>query len=83
MDFVRDNASSATADMPADLVSLDPHIVVAGAFTNFWRYAVVAPDRQTVYVIDEGKSNAATGLRGQLLRLYSSSQQVDTLFRVR
>jgi hypothetical protein len=47
------------------------------------RYAVVAPDRQTVYVIDEGKSNAATGLRGQLLRLYSSSQQVDTLFRVR
>jgi hypothetical protein len=47
------------------------------------RYAVVAPDRQTVYVIDEGKSPTASGLRGQLLRLYSTTQQVDTLFRVR
>jgi hypothetical protein len=47
------------------------------------RYAVVAPDRQTVYVIDEGKSPSATGLRGQLLRLYSTTQQVDSLFRVR
>jgi len=47
------------------------------------RYAVVAPDRQTVYVVDEGKSPVASGLRGQLLRLYSTTQQVDSLFRVR
>lgn len=47
------------------------------------RYATVAPDGQTVYVIDEGKSPMATGLRGQLLRLYSASQSVDTTFIVR
>jgi len=47
------------------------------------RYATVAPDGQTVYVIDEGKASVATGLRGQLLRLFSSSQSVDTTFVVR
>ena len=35
------------------------------------RYVAVAPDGQTVYVVDEGKSPLATGLRGQLLRLFS------------
>src|SRR5262249_4757737 len=35
------------------------------------RSVVVAPDGQTVYVVDEGKSPLATGLRGQLLRLFS------------
>ena len=47
------------------------------------RYAAVAPDGQTVYVIDEGKAAVASGLRGQLLRLFSSSQSVDTTFIVR
>ncbi len=47
------------------------------------RYATVGPDGQTVYVIDEGKAAVATGLRGQLLRLFSSSQSVDTTFVVR
>jgi len=47
------------------------------------RALVVAPDKQTIYVIDEGKSPVATGLRGQLLRLFSSSQSVDTQFIVR
>jgi hypothetical protein len=47
------------------------------------RYVAVAPDGQTVYVVDEGKAAVATGLRGQLLRLFSSSQSVDTTFIVR
>jgi hypothetical protein len=47
------------------------------------RSAVVAPDGQTVYVVDEGKAATATGLRGQLLRLFSASQSVDTTFIVR
>ena len=47
------------------------------------RYVAVAPDGQTVYVVDEGKSPVATGLRGQLLRLFSPSQSVDTTFVVR
>jgi len=47
------------------------------------RYATVGPDGQTVYVIDEGKSPLATGLRGQLLRLFSSSQTIDTTFIIR
>ncbi len=47
------------------------------------RYAAVGPDGQTVYVVDEGKAAVATGLRGQLLRLFSSSQSVDTTFVVR
>ncbi|HEY2748959.1 MAG TPA: hypothetical protein VGL86_30270 [Polyangia bacterium] len=47
------------------------------------RYVQVAPDGQTVYIVDEGKSPLATGLRGQLLRLFSSSQTIDPLFVVR
>ncbi len=47
------------------------------------RYVQVAPDNQTVYVVDEGKSPVASGLRGQLLRLFSSSQSIDPLFVVR
>lgn len=47
------------------------------------RAAVTAPDRQTVFVIDEGKQATATGLRGQLLRLLSASQTVDPFFKVR
>jgi hypothetical protein len=47
------------------------------------RAAVVAPDGQTVYVVDEGKQSTATGLRGQLLRFSSISQQTDPTFKVR
>jgi hypothetical protein len=47
------------------------------------RNALVAPDGQTVYVVDEGKSPVGAGLRGQLLRLFSASQSVDTTFIVR
>jgi hypothetical protein len=47
------------------------------------RSVAVGPDGQTIYVVDEGKASTATGLRGQLLRLFSSSQSVDTTFVVR
>ncbi len=47
------------------------------------RTALVAPDRQTVFVVDEGKGGASTSLRGQLLRLVSAVQAVDPAFRVR
>ncbi|MCU1281233.1 MAG: hypothetical protein JWM53_4779, partial [bacterium] len=47
------------------------------------RYATVAPDGQTLYIVDEGKSPVGSGLRGQILRLFSSSQSVDTTFVVR
>ena len=45
--------------------------------------AITGPDRQTVYVIDEGKQSTATGLRGQLLRIFSVIQSVDHTFEVR
>ena len=41
------------------------------------------PKKGTVYVVDEGKQSAATGLRGQLLRLRSEVPATDTTFRVR
>ncbi|MFI5288064.1 MAG: hypothetical protein ACHQ17_00360 [Polyangia bacterium] len=44
---------------------------------------VTAPDRATVYIVDEGKSSVATGLRGQLFRLFSASQSLDHLFVIR
>jgi hypothetical protein len=47
------------------------------------RAAVTAPDLQTVYIVDEGKQTTATGLRGQLLKLFSTSQAIDRLFIVR
>ncbi|MDB4969110.1 MAG: hypothetical protein JWN44_4799 [Myxococcales bacterium] len=47
------------------------------------RAAVVGPDGQTVYIVDEGKSTFASGLRGQLLRLFSPSQAIDNQFIVR
>ncbi|MCU1278531.1 MAG: hypothetical protein JWM53_2077, partial [bacterium] len=47
------------------------------------RSALVGPDGQTVYIVDEGKSPSGAGLRGQLLRLFSASQSVDTTFVVR
>jgi hypothetical protein len=44
---------------------------------------VTAPDRQTVFVVDEGKSSTATGLRGQLLRVSTAVQATDRSFQVR
>jgi hypothetical protein len=55
----------------------------ADAVAQHPRSAVVAPDRSTVYVIDEGKQTVATGLRGQLIRLISSVQTSDRFFLVR
>jgi hypothetical protein len=46
-------------------------------------YVVVGPDQQTVYIVDSGKTNVASGLRGQLLRLFTPTQTVDHLFRIR
>jgi hypothetical protein len=45
--------------------------------------AVTAPDRQTIYIVDEGKQPTTFGLRGQVLKLYSPIQQVDRRFLVR
>jgi hypothetical protein len=47
------------------------------------RAAVTAPDRDNVFVVDEGKQTSATGLRGQLLKLTTSVQSVDRRFQVR
>ncbi|HEX4457456.1 MAG TPA: hypothetical protein VIA18_05780 [Polyangia bacterium] len=47
------------------------------------RYATVSPDGQTVYIIDEGEASTATGLRGQIFRLFTPTQTVDPLFQVR
>jgi hypothetical protein len=46
-------------------------------------FAVVGPDQQTVYIVDGGKTAVASGLRGQLLRLYTPTQTVDHLFVIR
>jgi hypothetical protein len=45
--------------------------------------AVTAPDRDSVFVVDEGKQTTATGLRGQLLKLSTSAASVDRRFQVR
>lgn len=47
------------------------------------RYVTVAPDAQTVYVVDEGLASTATGLQGQLFRLFTPTQSVDPLFEIR
>lgn len=47
------------------------------------RSITAAPDGQTLYVVDEGKSNSSTGLRGQVLLFNSASQSVDARFIVR
>jgi hypothetical protein len=47
------------------------------------RYAVTAPDRQTVFVVDEGKQSVGVGLRGQLLKLSSEAVAIDRSFQVR
>jgi len=79
--------------IPPDGTSISMGVTGGGSFLNALlgvdvqaqqpRYVTVAPDHQTLYVVDEGKSPVATGLRGQLLRLFSNSQAVDTTFVVR
>src|SRR5262249_49142570 len=44
---------------------------------------VTAPDRQTIFVVDEGKQSAGVGLRGQLLKVSSENVAVDRSFQVR
>lgn len=47
------------------------------------RAVAVAPDDQTVYVVDEGRQTAAVGLRGQLIKIISQVQATDRFFIVR
>jgi hypothetical protein len=47
------------------------------------RSVAVAPDRETVFVVDEGKQTTATGLFGQLLKLSSNAVAVDRSFTIR
>jgi len=47
------------------------------------RTGVVAPDGQTIFVLDQGKQAAATGLRGQLIRLFAPALASDRSFVVR
>ena len=47
------------------------------------RAAVVSPDGTTIYAVDEGQQNVASGLRGQVVRFYSDTQSSDTSFRIR
>ncbi|MGZ6124961.1 MAG: hypothetical protein ACXWLR_08370, partial [Myxococcales bacterium] len=86
--------SGGTSDIvPVDATDLK-FIVVGGGFplaTSLGidaqaqqpRVVVTGPDRQTVFVVDEGKSSAATGLRGQLLRVSTAVQATDRSFQVR
>jgi hypothetical protein len=47
------------------------------------RYAVTAPDRQTVFIVDEGKQTVGVGLRGQLFKLSTNATALDRSFLVR
>jgi len=82
-----------TGIIPADTTDVK-FIVVGGGFpltaalgvdaqAQQPRAIVTAPDRQTVFVVDEGKASAATGLRGQLLRVSTAVQATDRSFQVR
>lgn len=57
-----------------------PAVVSAGQQAQGLRSATVAPDG-AVFLVDEGRTGAAAGLRGQLLRLYRAG--VDPNFLVR
>ena len=46
------------------------------------RVIIAGPDRQTLYIIDEGRENVTTGVRGQLLRFYANTKNPDTGFNV-
>jgi hypothetical protein len=47
------------------------------------RSSQVAPDRHTVYVVDEGKQTTASGLRGQVIRFFTQTQSSDKDFPVK
>lgn len=53
-----------------------------GRTPQLFRSIVVGPDRQTIYIVDEGRENVTTGLRGQLLRFYTSTKASDTSFNI-
>lgn len=57
--------------MGVDVAALDPAVVL------------VAPDQQTLFVVDGGRQTSAAGIRGQLLRLSSEAQVTDSSFQVR
>ncbi|HEX2569764.1 MAG TPA: hypothetical protein VH877_09420 [Polyangia bacterium] len=44
------------------------------------RAITLGPDRQTLYIVDEGRENVATGRRGQLLRFFGGGKNSDTNF---
>jgi hypothetical protein len=46
------------------------------------RSTQTAPDSRTIYVVDEGKQPLASGLRGQLLRMFADTQTSDQTFEI-
>ncbi len=77
---------------PADFTVLQ--YIIIGVFTEevlmqidtpaqLLRTGVVAPDQQTVYVVDSGRQSIGSGLQGQLFRMFSLLLSVDTAFVVR
>lgn len=54
----------------------------AGSTPQLLRSIVLGPDRQTLYIVDEGRQNVTTGIRGQLLRFYTNTKAADTSFNV-
>lgn len=47
------------------------------------RVAVVGPDRRRIYIVDEGKQNAASGLRGQIIRFLADTLVSDSTFDIK
>ncbi len=47
------------------------------------RAAQVAPDKISVFVVDEGRQSIATGLRGQIIRFLTGLQTSDPQFLIR
>ena len=89
----RDELTGEPRTLPPDAFSIS-FVVVGGGFPASFpigvdvpaqqpRVVITAPDRQTIYVLDEGKQTTTTGLRGQLLRVSTSTQTTDRTFLVR
>jgi hypothetical protein len=86
-------AMMSTQTVPPDLLTLSFSVIGSGfplsaplavdVQAQQPRYAAVAPDRQTVFIVDEGKQTVDVGLRGQLLKLSSEAVAVDRSFQVR
>ena len=45
--------------------------------------ATVGGDRHAIYIVDQGKQNSATGLRGQVIRFLTDSESSDPTFVIR